>query len=330
MGTNSRPGSARVTRPAAPVTSVPVSHVAQGDCISSRPAPPAESACKAGGRPVFMGGRMVPTTWCRSWGQRALEEELKPLPLTPVPVHMATPLEAQLAEALGVADSKNWPRLPLEVGSCEQGNRCCWRWLARAALEQVAGVPLSHLSLPEAIARLREEILELAERRKWCETAEMELEQAASDRQQWQELQMTHRECEHELEELRAARAGAAEMRAELVEQRAKFQQLHADHVDLQSECNKITTKHDMLVHGDLLTAQKRAETAEEELRTNVQSRIELKVVNDDLNRQLLGLRQEIVALKQDKIVLMKAQEEALAQKKKKRKKYKPVIPKFR
>ena len=92
------------------------------------------------------------------FGRRTLEEELREPVLTPIPSTLATPLEKQIGTAIGLkGKGRQVPRLPRDVVSCKHGSTCCWRWLARAALEEVAGTSLASMSLAEGVAQIKEE-----------------------------------------------------------------------------------------------------------------------------------------------------------------------------
>ena len=92
------------------------------------------------------------------FGRRSLEEELAEPVLTPIPNSIATPLEKQIATAIGLKGrGRLVPRLPRSVVSCKHGSDCCWRWLARAALEQIWGSSLASLSLAESVKKIKED-----------------------------------------------------------------------------------------------------------------------------------------------------------------------------
>lgn len=113
--------------------------------------------------------------------RRALEEELREPILTPVPLSLATPLEKQVAAAIGIKGKKDGPqipRLPRDVEACKQGSRCCWRWLARAALEEVSGQSLQMMSLGDAVSSLKVELQALRHERGQAETHRMRAQQA--------------------------------------------------------------------------------------------------------------------------------------------------------
>eukprot|EP00929_Paragymnodinium_shiwhaense_P015114 TRINITY_DN123135_c0_g1_i1.p1 TRINITY_DN123135_c0_g1~~TRINITY_DN123135_c0_g1_i1.p1 ORF type:complete len:424 (+),score=88.38 TRINITY_DN123135_c0_g1_i1:167-1438(+) len=129
-------GSTRPSRPASAGSSRPVSRPASAGRHHGRDAPWAAAAQAAAQQ------------------KAAIEEELHGHVLTPIPAALATPLERRVAEVLGLADEPDYPRLPLDTEACAHGGRCCWRWLARAALEEVGGELLAKRCAAEGLTRL--------------------------------------------------------------------------------------------------------------------------------------------------------------------------------
>ena len=92
------------------------------------------------------------------FGRRCVEEELSEPVLTRIPNSIATQLEKQVATAIGLRGrARLVPRLPRSVVSCKHGSDCCWRWLARAALEEIWGSSLATLSLAECVKKMKED-----------------------------------------------------------------------------------------------------------------------------------------------------------------------------
>lgn len=145
--------------------------------------------------------------------RRELEEELQPPPLTPVPARLATALERQLGEALGITGNEAMPRLPMEVEGCRQGGRCCWRWLARAALEHIAGGPMGHWSLPEMVTSLKEELEYLRTKRDEAQAAN---ERAAAAEEALESLRIQVASTDKEVGELRAMQREFGRLQAEV------------------------------------------------------------------------------------------------------------------
>jgi len=281
--------------------------------------PRARPASAGSTRPAFLGGRLTTTTWYRSYGPRAYEEELQPAPLSPVPIHEATPLEQQLAYALGLEEETHWPRLPMEVGSCEQGGRCCWRWLARAALERAAGAPMSHLNLAEMVAHVRSELASLAELRKWQVMAEEELEQAAKDRQEASRLRMAFSSTEAELREVRNREAALLRVQAENTDLQDANRELKVREQRMQRELMDLQAEKQLLIEGDLAAAKTRAGQAEKELTEAFKTKLDHKVLNEDLNRQLLRERRELERQKEENARLRQEWEAAVRKKTRRR-----------
>eukprot|EP00928_Gymnodinium_smaydae_P011679 TRINITY_DN14282_c0_g1_i1.p1 TRINITY_DN14282_c0_g1~~TRINITY_DN14282_c0_g1_i1.p1 ORF type:complete len:391 (-),score=62.95 TRINITY_DN14282_c0_g1_i1:155-1327(-) len=267
-------------RPRPPVGSRPAS-------AGSRPAS-AGSARGSSSRPGFMGGRLASNSWCRATaGDRALEDELRPTPLSRVDAREATPIETQFAMALGIMGDSHWPRLPLEVGGCEQGNRCCWRWLARAALEQVAGEPMSHMGLPDMLQMLREDMTELRNLRRWQGTAVADLEQAAQDRGAHQRLRNSYEELEQDLRLLRSKEKDMVDAHLRNVQLESENAKLRQQGMDLRQEVEDCKAQMKLLIDGELKAAKNRAENAEKELLNTMKVKHEDKVRAEDLRRSL-------------------------------------------
>ena len=117
------------------------------------------------GSPTSKGGRLLgahslenTVTQGTDSGRRALEEELQQPVLTPIPNSLATSLEKQLGTAIGLKGKNRLvPRLPRDVVHCLHGQNCCWRWLARAAMEEICGSSLASVSLADGISQMKEE-----------------------------------------------------------------------------------------------------------------------------------------------------------------------------
>jgi len=249
--------------------------------------------------------------WCRSFGARALEEELKPAALAPVPAHMATPLERQFAEVLGIEDEVMFPRLPLEVGSCESVSRCCWRWLTRAALEEISGEPLGHRDIADAVAELRREVSTVGELRAWAEEARIELEQAVVTKQELDELRKTHAETAEEMQALRFKEVEMNRMSQEIRAQQGFFDRMKKSENELREEVARLRAEQVVLVEGDLVAARHRAAQAEKDVQALSKSKEELKVSSDELDVQLALLRREVTNEKEKNVQLKQQYEDA-------------------
>lgn len=281
------------------------------------------------------------STRCRGgWGGyhgredlgRALEEELHPRPLAPVSATEATPLERQVAAALGVDGEPYWPRLPLEVGCCEQGGRCCWRWLARAALEQVAGMSMGqHEALADMIAALRTDLSELAELRELQKAANVELTQAAFEKQQQEKLQFTHASLEKDLCAASARLEELDEVRSERDALRKEVTQLRISEEQLRQHSTSLEIEHRKVVEGDLAAARHRALEAEKEIAKVSRSRLDQQAANVDLNQQIENIRRELAAKMKENDELRQEWQKsaAIALRYRGKKKYMGVRPKY-
>jgi len=238
------------------------------------------------------------TEWCKSYGRRAFEEELRPTPLGPVAAHMATPLEQQLAKVLGVEDQSHWPRLPMEVGSCEQGGSCCWRWLARAAMEQAAGEPMSHLVLADMVSTVRGYMKELQELRSWSGEVQTELSQAVTDRHEIDRMRLELTDCRSELVRLKVNDGQLHKLEGEHGKLEEDYSKLKMQEDHLRKQHQILQADHKFMVEGDLAAARHRADQAENELTKSVTNRVQSQVMTEDVNRQLARAMKELQAQK--------------------------------
>jgi chromosome segregation ATPase len=219
---------------------------------------------------------------------------------------MGTPLERQFAEALGIENQDQWLRLPLEVGSCSQGSQCCWRWLARAALEQVATEPIRHLSMPDAVARLCEEKQELANLRAWSDEAQDQINQGFFHKQELDACRISCYNGEEEIKELRSRLADDVKLRREIDELREDNTQLKAHEQQLQKEVTNLTSQRRVLIEGDLAAAKARADQAEQELTKSFETKLEQRYLAEDLGRRLNTAQAEIDRLRDQVAQLQK------------------------
>mmetsp|Transcript_61926 Transcript_61926/g.119373 ORF Transcript_61926/g.119373 Transcript_61926/m.119373 type:complete len:279 (-) Transcript_61926:373-1209(-) len=125
------------------------------------------------------------------------------------------PSTTKLPAELGLA-GRRLVSLPHNVGGCDQGERCCWRWLAHSVLEEAAG-------LKEELDAVRKEQGDrLAERAK----VEHDVEAHA-------ELRGTHAEVQRELS---GTRVQIGELRQERAAMRAEIATKAAREVELERE----------------------------------------------------------------------------------------------
>lgn len=114
--------------------------------------------------------------------------------------------------ALGVHGASMVQRLPHEVEGCPAGPNCCWRWLARGALEQVSGCSTSQLGLPQMVSNLREELRFLRAEK---DTATAERERAEAAEAAVVALKKELQAANKELDKLRGVQKACSKLEAE-------------------------------------------------------------------------------------------------------------------
>jgi len=265
----------------------------------------------------------------RTGAWSALESERKPLPipLTPVPVDLATPLEQQFAEVLGLGSTGQALRLPGDVGSCNMGSRCCWRWMARAAIEQAAEEPTGHLSLAEAVAVVKEELQLLRDRdeifRQGHELCGQLQRQAKENAEKMARLTQENEENRKELAELRLVREMVHDTQAQNTELRAD----NARRVNVERGLNKIVAslqaQQHLLLEGDLKEARQHTADAErqaasaERQKTEAKLRLETSLRdNEILKVEVARLQRMLVNTAQKKGPAKRSSSAAAAKKK--------------
>jgi hypothetical protein len=213
----------------------------------------------------------------------ALEEELWEPPLAPVPVALATPLERRMADVLQI-NGGDVPRLPHCVQACQQGNQCCWRWLARAALEQVAGGSLSHLSLGEAVATLRDELEVLR-----CERTENEGWKARAERAEDELTAMrgAYENAQREVTRLHEVEKQSARLQSECAELRVLNGRLAAQEESALKDIAKLKQELQTAADRRLAEAQRATEALRQELE---EARHELQDAGEEARRRSLEL----------------------------------------
>jgi len=193
----------------------------------------------------------------------ALEEELGHQPLKLVPEALGTELEKKFSEALGITKQKKVLRLPLDVRCCLLGGQCCWRWLARAALEVVSGMPLGHLSLPQMVSSLRDEIKML----RMTQASKLSLESEVKETMETlSSLQETHATALEELRELRAKLREFERLQAENAELRVNNGRLSAMMEGFSREFATAKLDHLHAIEAELTAYRNQAQEAEQEL----------------------------------------------------------------
>lgn len=247
------------------------------------------SAGGGGGRPVRGRGQDLP--------RRGLEEELQPQPLSPVPTSLATPLEKQVAEAIGLPTSGRGatvPRLPIDVESCRHGGRCCWRWLARVALEHISGNTPSRASLPQMVGKVKEELRCFRAEHEEVESA---LGSAQRAEQAFSQLQIAHAAAEGELAQLRAMQRDMGRLQAEVQclqvaagRQTAVEEALRLESAKLRSDLRESDQK--------VVELERRVVVAEGDAASRRVSEDALKQQTQELHKELLKKDTELSKLK--------------------------------
>mmetsp|Transcript_98149 Transcript_98149/g.246112 ORF Transcript_98149/g.246112 Transcript_98149/m.246112 type:complete len:321 (+) Transcript_98149:54-1016(+) len=275
----SRPASA--CRPStAASTSSPVARAVEPPptpTVLRRPQRPASAPTQrpqAGGRrPV---AREVP-----------LEDEVHPPPLTELPWHLATPLERQFAKAVGMPEGSAALRLPSEVEACKLGGRCCWRWLARAAMERSFDSPVSHLGLGDAVREVRRDVKYMRDNFNAGKELTSVRLQAQKDAERLTAASNRLQVLETEVRELRETEDRYAKLILEKEELQADNERHMATKRGLEKVVACLQSQQRSLIEGDLATAKCRAEEAEAKL-----ARIELE--REQFTRQLASDVQEM------------------------------------
>lgn len=194
-----------------------------------------------------------------------VQDEIREPPLAPVPVRLATPLERQFAEALGIGNSDYVPRLPADCAGCEMGSMCCWRWLARAAMVQVNGTgpALAQCPLAEMVTRLS---LELESLRADSLRADEESARANRAEEQAATVQRATAAIEQEVKELRQVERDLGRLQAEAAELRASNGRLRGKETQLVEDAKRLELEKKKLVEVDVATAEKKVQQMEKDL----------------------------------------------------------------
>jgi len=259
---------------------------------------------------------------------QALQEELDGLPLGPRSAEHASRSELLFARALGLENSSVWPVLPQEARDCKHGYRCCWWWLARAALEEIA----SHTTIPEPtslamsdlIVDLQVELEELSELRTWSEGARKELTEAATNREELRRLRHAIADVREEAGRKQEAEAAGALHMAELSVGVKSFQAWSAH---LRKEVELLEPQVDaekrglrVLIDGDVAAARHRVHEADKALTEmhNVQKKEQAVVAA--LAQELQRAREERLAVADQHAQLLNEHKAAVAAKARRRK----------
>lgn len=210
-----------------------------------------------------------------------MEEELGEPVLTRIPNSIATQLEKQVATAIGLRGrARLVPRLPRSVVSCKHGSDCCWRWLARAALEEIWGSSLATLSLAECVKKMKEEFAQ---------------------------LQADRRDFEAEQFRAKAAEETAARLQEELTECKVdgrEFRVLEREHGRVQNETIELRTLAGKL--DAQLELQRKQWHQEKEVMIQQAVENDLRERVKELQQQVRELKSELQEDRNMKLTLMK------------------------
>ncbi|CAE7691930.1 unnamed protein product [Symbiodinium pilosum] len=292
-----RPSMTSLYRPTS-ARSRPGSAKSQPACRASLEGPEGSTAAQAAqaahvparGESPTRGGRLLgphslesTVTQGADYGRRALEEELQQPVLTPIPNSIATSLEKQLGTAIGLKGRNRLvPRLPRDVVHCLHGQSCCWRWLARAAMEEASGSSFASMSLADSIAMIKQELLQLREEHAIKE-AERGRAEAAEENLASLKAQLAATKVDHK--EFRALERAQGQLQEEAASLRISAgslsAQLEVQKKEAARELAAVRGKADAEVSALRLRAEKaetelaKVQVAESELRQRVAELIE-------------------------------------------------------
>jgi len=241
--------------------------------LGSRPGSRAASRPSSAGRrltPAAPSVHMAPGAACGTMGGglvRALEEELRGPALGPVPASLSTPMERCVAEALGLTGGQLVPRLPLDVEQCDLGGRCCWRWLARAALEHIAGggallglENMGSLGMPVMVASLRARLESDAATHAALDAAQSQIQHYVEE---ISSLRGMIKRCDADMACLHSTADELRRKEAEALELRAINSRLMANEHRLEKELAQLKVEQAAQIEGEVKTGRDRAERAE-------------------------------------------------------------------
>lgn len=192
-----------------------------------------------------------------------MEDEVRPPPLYELPWHLSTPLERQFARAVGLKDGTSSLRLPGDVEACNRGGHCCWRWLARAAVERVLDESVSHITLGEAVNNARQEVKDMRSISDCRKEYIMLLAKAEHDGDQVEHLEKKVRGMEAELEEFLNMRENMVKAQYDKDALQNETERHLATIRGLEKVVSALQAQQRAIVQGDLAIARRRAEEAE-------------------------------------------------------------------
>lgn len=224
---------------------------------------------------------------CRVRAPPPLQEELQPPPLGDIPWQAATVLERHFAKTLGMGEMQMAMRLPPDTEVCPLGGRCCWRWLARGAIERVMDRTVSHLTLSDAVKSSAEELEEVRFQAADCVELRALRDRGLQDSRDLAALRVKHQELEVQVQDLKGYRD---EYNKVLVEKN-EVQEANTRHVAAQRGLEKVVAclqhQQRVLVDSDLFNARKRFEDAERKVGRAEQERDQLLRRVDAAGREI-------------------------------------------
>jgi len=187
--------------------------------------------------------------------------------------------------------------LPSHVEQCDQGEQCCWRWLAHAVLKEASW-------LREDLDVAREEHSQYTR----------EKQEAELDAEAYAELRGAHAET---MRELKDAREEAGDLRRELAALKTAHAHKTAREQELMRELTR-TEKERREVAMAEAAATKRADVAERELSraTNAEEDLRNRVLSMEDTKARLSA--DLQGIKAERDTLKAAAEEAAKKGKKK------------
>lgn len=185
--------------------------------------------------------------------------------------------------------------LPSHVEQCDQGEQCCWRWLAHAVLKEASW-------LREDLDNVREEHSQFTRER----------QKAELDTEAFAELRGAHAETQRELKD---AREEAADLRRELAALKTAHAHKTAREQELERELGRVDKeRRDITVRES--NALQRAETAERELSRLTAAEEELQQRAQQMEDWKVRMDVELQETRAERDALRQVVEEAAKKKK--------------
>eukprot|EP00405_Crypthecodinium_cohnii_P037813 CAMPEP_0206539616 /NCGR_PEP_ID=MMETSP0325_2-20121206/8529_1 /ASSEMBLY_ACC=CAM_ASM_000347 /TAXON_ID=2866 /ORGANISM="Crypthecodinium cohnii, Strain Seligo" /LENGTH=350 /DNA_ID=CAMNT_0054037209 /DNA_START=233 /DNA_END=1281 /DNA_ORIENTATION=+ len=223
------------------------------------------------------------------------------------PPELATDLELRLASALGLRKCRHIPGLPENATICENPENCLWRFLARAAIEHIAGEGSPDLELPALIAKVQTELHNLRGKSRKDDLALANIRDLSAEEMR-------------ELSDIRALK-----LRVERLE--SENQDLQQANTDLgallqrQGEESKRQMEKIYELEASLESASKRQKKLQKDIEEG-EHRLELaRLLNEDHLKGHKENQHLLMLERNENTILQEALQVAMASKKKKKKK---------